>query len=136
MATGSGAALNAEQLAEVLRTVKDGMREELSSLKRELAGDREAADDRLLKKLKLEKAPAFKKKAHEKQFRFNEEVAIKFDSASASLSETPPAVEKAKTLLEEGMKLVSERQKLIRMADKSEHGWATVEEYLEDELAA
>ena len=51
------------------------------------------------------------------------------------MSETPPAVEKAKTLLEEGMKLVRERQKLIRMADRSEHGWATVEEYLEDELA-
>ena len=25
--------------------------------------------------------------------------------------------------------------KLIRMTDRSEHGWATVEEYLEDELA-
>ena len=98
----------------------------MTSLKRELAGDREAADNWLLKKLKLEKAPTFKKKAHEKQFQFNEEVATKLDSASASLSETPPAVEKAKTLLEEGMKLVSERQKLIRMADRSEHGWATV----------
>ena len=47
----------------------------------------------------------------------------------------PPAVEKAKTLLEEGAKLVSEKQKLIRTADMSEHGWATIEEYLEDELA-
>ena len=28
-----------------------------------------------------------------------------------------------------------ERQKLIRMADRSEHGWATVKEHLEDELA-
>ena len=44
-------------------------------------------------------------------------------------------MEKAKTLLEEGKKLLSERQKLIRMADRSEHGWATVEEYIEDELA-
>ena len=44
-------------------------------------------------------------------------------------------VEKAKTLLDERTKLVCERQKLIRMADRSEHGWVTVEEYLEDELA-
>lgn len=129
------ATLSAEQLAEVLRTVKDGMREEMTSLKRELADDREAADERLLKKIKLEKAPTFKKKTHEKQYQFNEQVACKFESASASLSEAPPAVEKAKTLLEEGTKLVSERQKLIRMADRSEHGWATVDEYLEDELA-
>ena len=62
-------------------------------------------------------------------------MACKFEAAHASLSETPLAVEKAKTLLDEGTKLVSERQKLIRMTDRSEHGWVTVEEYLEDELA-
>ena len=45
-------------------------------------------------------------------------------------------MEKAKTQLEGGLKLVCERQNLIRMADRSEHGWATEEEYLEDELAA
>jgi len=131
MATG----VTAEQLAQLLGAVKDGMREELSSLKRELTSDRQAADDRLLKKLKLEKVPTFKKKAHEKQFVFNEEVSSKVEEATAALAETPPAVEKAKTLLEEGKKLLSERQKLIRMADRSEHGWATVEEYIEDELA-
>jgi hypothetical protein len=46
-----------------------------------------------------------------------------------------PRVDKVKTLLEEGMKLIRERQKLIRMADRSEHGWVTIDEYLEDELA-
>lgn len=53
----TAASLSAGQLAEVLRTVKDGMRDEMSKLKRELVGDREAADERLLKKMKLEKAP-------------------------------------------------------------------------------
>ena len=49
--SSSGApALCADQLVEVLRAVKDRMREEMSLLKRELAGDREAADERLLKK--------------------------------------------------------------------------------------
>ena len=131
----TAASLSAEQLAEVLRTVKDGMRDEMSKLKRELAEDREAADERLLNKMKLEKAPTFKKKAHEKQYLFNEEVASKLEAATAALVETPPAVEKAKSLLEEGLKIVCERQKLIRIADRSEHGWATVDEYLEDELA-
>ena len=128
--------VTAEQLAQLLGAVKDGMREELSSLKRELTSDRQAADDRLLKELKLEKVPAFKKKVHEKQFVFNKEMSLKVEEATATLAETPPAVEKAKTLLEEGKKLLSERQKLIRMADRSEHGWATVEEYIEDELAS
>ena len=86
----------------------------MASLKRELASDREAADERLIKKLKLEKPPSFKKKTHEKQYHFNEEVSSKLEAASASLSEVPPAVEKAKTQLEEGLKLVCERQKLIR----------------------
>ena len=139
MATGSSSsatpAIGPDQLEVVLRAVKDSMREEMASLKRELAGDREAADERLLKKMRLEKAPTFRKKTHEKQFKFNEEVACKVEAAKVCLSEAAPAVEKAKTLLEEGEKLISERQKLIRMADRSEHGWATVEEYLEDELA-
>ena len=38
--------------------------------------------------------------------------------------------------LEEGEKLIVERQKHIRIADRSDNGWATVEEYLEDEFAA
>ena len=107
----------------------------MASLKRELASDREVADDRLLKRLKMEKAPSFKKKTHEKQYFFNEEVSSKMEAAASSLSQTPPAIEKAKTQLEKGLKFVCEQQKLIRMADRLEHGWATVEEYLEDELA-
>ena len=108
MATGSSSTgLSAAQLQEVLKTVKEGMRDEVASLKRELVSDREAADERLLKKLKLEKAPSFKKKTHEKQYLFNEEVSSKLKAATASLSETPPAVEKAKTQLEEGLKLYS-----------------------------
>ena len=61
MATGSRntgtSALSSSQLEEVLRAVKDGMRDEVASLKQELANDREVADEHLLKKLKLEKAP-------------------------------------------------------------------------------
>ena len=41
----------------------------------------------------------------------------------------------AKTLLGEGEKLIAERQKHIRIPDRSENGWATVEEYMENELA-
>ena len=129
------AGVTAEQLAQLLGAVKDGLRDELTSLKRELTSERQVADERLLKKLKLEKMPTFKKKAHEKQFIFNEGVSSKVEEATVALSETPPAVEKAKNLLEEGKKLLCERQKLIRIADRSEHGWATVEEYMEDELA-
>ena len=46
----------------------------------------------------------------------------------------PPAVEKAKKELQEGEELCVSRQKLIRIVDRSEHGWITVNEY--DELAS
>ena len=55
--------------------------------------------------------------------------------AQKSLGSAPPAIEKAKEALREGEKLLKDRQKLIRIADRSEYGWATVSEYEEDELA-
>ena len=49
----------------------------------------------------------------------------------------PASTEKTKTLeaLQEGTKLVSDCQKHKRLADRSESGWAKVEEYIENELA-
>ena len=59
----------------------------------------------------------------------------RMEEATAALQQTPSAVEKAKTSLEEGMTSLKTRQKHIRIADRSEYGWAAVEEYVEDELA-
>ena len=55
--------------------------------------------------------------------------------AQQSLESTPPDVERARQSLQEGERLIKNRQKLIKVADRSEHGWATVEEYVTDELA-
>ena len=44
-------------------------------------------------------------------------------------------MERAKEALKEGERLLVARQKAIRIADRSEFGWATVDEYEEDELA-
>ena len=136
MATGSSS-LSAEQLSEVLSAVKDCVRDEMQSLKRERVEEKEAAEDRLVKKAKLEKGPILKKKTHEKQFEFNSSVMDKLEDAETSLEKAPecPPVVKAREAIKEGNKLLKFRQKLIRIADRSEYGWATVEEYLEDELA-
>ena len=104
-------------------------------MKRELSDEREASNERLVKRIKLDKGPTFKKKSNEKQFHFNEEVREKLATASASLASAPPSVEKAKEALKEGEALINARQKVIRIADRSEYDWATVEEYEEDELA-
>ena len=82
----------------------------------------------------MEKDPMFKKKSQEKQFQFNATVMDKREEAIAGLQQTPPAVEKAKTR-GRYMTSLKTRQKHIRIADRSEYGWAAVEEYVKDELA-
>ena len=107
----------------------------MSAIKRDPTEERDAADERLVKKMRYDKGVQFKRKANEKQHRFNEEVQDKIEAAQRNLSSTPPAVERAKEALKEGEELLKNRQKVIRIADRSEYGWATVAEYEEDELA-
>ena len=49
-----------------------------------------------MKRIKLDKAPVFKKKSNEKQFQFNEEVWEKLSVASVSLATASPSIEKVK----------------------------------------
>ena len=107
----SGSGISATQLEALMASMRQGIKDEMVSLKRELSAEREASDEKLVKKLKLEKAPVFRKKGHEKQYLHNEEVRLKLSDVRSALTQEPPAVEKPKTLLEEGEKLTTERQK-------------------------
>ena len=75
----------------------------------------------------------FKKKGNEQQFNFNRKV-IKRSSAAVKALESGN-IDKAKEELNEGISLLNKRQKIIKLADKSEFGWATVQEYVCDDLA-
>ena len=44
-------------------------------------------------------------------------------------------IPKAKEEPNKGISLIYTRQKIIKLANKSEFGWATVQEYVSDELA-
>ena len=68
-----------------------------------------------------------------RKFKFNQSVEARFDSAISAIEKKK--LDKAKTELEEGKKLLSERQNLIKLADRSEYGWATVLAYITDDLA-
>ena len=76
---------------------------------------------------------AFKKKGNERQFQFNRTVIKKNHAALHALEGSNVA--QAKEELAAGMSLLHNRQKLIKLADKSEFGWTTVQEYIDDELA-
>lgn len=47
------------------------------------------------------------------------------ERASGYLTRSTPAVEKAKQTLQQGKKLIAERQKHIKVTDRSEHRLAT-----------
>ena len=76
----------------------------------------------------------FKRKGNEQQFLFNQKISLKTAPAVNSLKRNK--IEQAREELQEGMHLITKRQKLIKLADKSEHGWATVNEHFDDELAS
>ena len=95
----------------------------------------EAAEDQLreIKKIRREEPKSFKRKGNEIQYKFNSKVQGSLEDAKSHLQAN--AIDKAKEALGESMSLLAERQKLILLADKSEFGWKTVEEYIEHELA-
>ena len=73
------------------------------------------------------------KVGNEKQFKFNQSVEARFDSAISAIEKKK--LDKAKKELEEGKKLLFDRQKFIQLAERSECGWATVSACVTDDLA-
>ena len=95
----------------------------------------EAADEQLreIKKLRREEPKSFKWKGNELQYKFNAKLQDFFEEAKSHLEVN--AIDKAKETLAEGTSLLAERLKKILLADKSDFGWKTVDEYVKHELA-
>ena len=75
----------------------------------------------------------FKKKGSEQQFSFNRRVAKTSGAALKALESGD--ISKGKEELNKGIYLINTRIKIIKLADKSEFGCATVQEYVSDEFA-
>ena len=88
---------------------------------------------REIKKLKHSEPHKFKQKANEDQYKFNLKLGETLVNAKSTAQKSQ--LEKVKSELDEGEKLLLERQKHILFADKSESGWFTVEEYKKHDLA-
>ena len=86
-----------------------------------------------LKRIKFSEPPSFLSKGHEQQFKHNEQVKL-------CIAEAEDAVKDKKydtclKKLNEGKEQIEQRHKLILLANKSEYGWKTVSEYIDNELA-
>jgi hypothetical protein len=80
---------------------------------------------------------AFKRKGNEEQFKHNSKVSSSFREAGACLVEpTLDSIEVAKGKINEGISLINQRQKLVKLADSSELGWRVVNEYTQHQLAS
>ena len=99
----------------------------------------EASCEKLAKKIRKEKPYSFKCKGHEIQHDFNEKVKETLETAAEAISEEnvrdPDKVAATKKAIDEGIEMLERRQKLIKLADRSEYGWRTIKEYEEDDLA-
>ena len=131
-----------KQLKDTQEANQQKMSEKLEKLEQDVHAGQDTAAERVVKKLKRDRTLEFKKKGHERQFLFNDEVKDRMESAATSLEKVDPstaasktALDDAKKELEEGMQFIAQRQKLIRLADRSEYGWDAVNEYEKDELA-
>lgn len=91
--------------------------------------------------IRKEKPVQFRKHSHEVQHSFNKDLEERFCEADASLARAcqlleegaaKEAVTRAQQTIEKVKQLLTHRQKLIRIADRSELGWMVVDE---DELA-
>ena len=104
-------------------------------------GQEEAAT-KALKRAKFEKPYTYRRKGNEEQAVFNSRLDETVAEAETELAVVSPgaptpttAISKARECLKKGRQLLAERQKLIRIADRSELGWGVVAEYTADELA-
>ena len=70
----------------------------------------------------------FKSRGNKQQYEHEEDALEKMESAKDSV--VARQLDRAKRSLDKGIVLVSNRMKLIKMADKSQYSWATVEELL------
>ena len=75
----------------------------------------------------------FRFKGNKTQFEFNAQIAESLQKASACLVDGKAIL--AKEIVDKAVTDLKKRNKLIRLADKSD-GWSAVDEYLSDELAS
>jgi hypothetical protein len=134
----------------------------LEAFKKELKDDQQDVVEKAAKRARTEGSLQFRSKRNEDQYHFNSRMGDIFElvgshlkraeevisalpsaaSTSAGESSSTPIgadlsehLQKAKDAMNEGTQLVSQQQKHIRLADRSEFGWKFVKEYASDDLA-
>ena len=143
MARNDNVRLEGRDPLELVLAAINTSQAELRELREEVRGAQEDTAAKLAA-LKTERPYSFRKKGHEEQYVFNSAVNSKIAEAGLQLARVERgvadgaakvALDAAKEALTKGEQLMAQRQKLIKVADRSELGWAVVAEYQADDLA-
>ena len=123
----------ADSMASVIRQISSLIDTRFVNFKKQFTEENSSSVEAAVKRAKRARF-VFQSKGNEQQFEHAESVLIKLESTKDALNVN--ATSKAKTAIEEGIALVTKRMKVIKIADKSQYSWATVQEYLSEELAS
>ncbi len=142
----SAVAITQDQFAQLMSAISASqtrMDGQFAEFKAEVRQGQEDIASKAVKKARYEKPYTYKRKGNEEQANFNARVDETLADAESDLAlavagpatATTPALQRVKESLKKGRSLMADRQKLIRLADRSEYGWQVVDEYTADDLA-
>ena len=100
--------------------------EKLQSFKRQIVEEQSSRLDSAVNR--------FKKEGNRQMYEHEEKVMGVLVEVKEAVAKSDAVV--AVQRIEEGMNLVKNRMKLIKVADRSQYGWSTVKEYEQDDLAS
>ena len=121
----------AVQINQPIQPIDNGNQilEAIQSLKNSLDSRVESA----CKRQRLTEPPSFKREGNKQQFNHSEKLLSLAEYAIRNIDALD--IPSAKENLNQVVKELKDRQKLIRLADRSELGWGVVKEYVADDLA-
>ena len=131
-----------QSLSQEQKKSQTEINQRLEQLEKDVSSNNDESTQRVVKRLKRARTYEFKRKGNEKQFEFNEDVIDRIEAATGHIAKLPTEIQEVSGLksateeLKEDIKALHTRQKLIRLADRSDLGWAVVDAYESDELAS
>ncbi|CAC5413102.1 unnamed protein product [Mytilus coruscus] len=123
-----------EQLLDNMTTLLESR---LDGFQRRIQENQKSLSDTQIAKIdeNMSDTYKFRKRGNEEQYKHNHKVFVKMREANTEMEAdniSQTNINNAKRKITEGMGIIKNRQKLIKLADSSDAGWRVVAEYIAD----